>query len=248
MKAFTKHSTKDSNPSKPGWYNTNKGELFYDENLFASKNTNWSCRDDRLSEEYPSVWYEEILNPDKQQELFSWNDLKKECIGIVNQLYDLANVDSAVRQQINDRADDYLFNLFRQKLSGASVGGEVKEFLDYVDQSRHDFVTYIKALDWDNKLRTEVDTLMICFDQMKNRLESTQQRNDGWVDVSVRLPERGVRVLVLFGEIDNVLIGRRMNDSDGNDVWMIYFSDGEKPNQGSNAEIITHWQPLPTKP
>lgn len=37
------------------------------------------------------------------------NELKKECMGIVNQLYDLAEVPVDKRQAVNDRADEYMF-------------------------------------------------------------------------------------------------------------------------------------------
>jgi len=37
------------------------------------------------------------------------NQLKKECMGIVNQLFDLAEVGVEKRQAINDIADKYLF-------------------------------------------------------------------------------------------------------------------------------------------
>ncbi len=36
--------------------------------------------------------------------------LAKECIGIVNQLYDLAEVPTEKRQAINDKADKYLLD------------------------------------------------------------------------------------------------------------------------------------------
>ncbi len=71
----------------------------------------------------------------------------------------------------------------------------------------------------------------------------------GWMPIDgIRLPERGEKVLVLFGKIENILIGKRMNDADGNDVWTVYFSDGEQPNFGADAEVITHWMKLPKLP
>ena len=36
--------------------------------------------------------------------------LAKECVGIVNQLYDLAEVPTEKRQAINDKADKYLLD------------------------------------------------------------------------------------------------------------------------------------------
>jgi len=39
-------------PYLNGWYDTDKGLLFY----YVKENV-WSCREDRISEEYPTVWY-----------------------------------------------------------------------------------------------------------------------------------------------------------------------------------------------
>jgi len=50
------------------------------------------------------------------------------------------------------------------------VPQEVGEFLDYVKESRDLFSMYINSRIWDNKLRTECESLLICFDQMKARL------------------------------------------------------------------------------
>ena len=37
-------------------------------------------------------------------------DIRKECVGIINQLYDLAEVPTEKRQAINDKADKYLLD------------------------------------------------------------------------------------------------------------------------------------------
>lgn len=44
----------DRNPEKSGWYDTDKGHLFWYES-----ESRWSCREDKLSEEYPLLWYQE---------------------------------------------------------------------------------------------------------------------------------------------------------------------------------------------
>ncbi len=54
-KVFHQHATKDHQPEKSGWYHTDKGKLYW-----SPLNFDWSCRSDRLSEEYPELWYEEI--------------------------------------------------------------------------------------------------------------------------------------------------------------------------------------------
>ncbi len=46
--------------------------------------------------------------------------LAKECIGIVNQLYDLAEVPTEKRQDINDKADKYLLDQVL-RIGGVSV-------------------------------------------------------------------------------------------------------------------------------
>jgi len=53
MELVRKIETKESCPSVSAWYDTNKDRLYY----FAQKEV-WSCRDDRVSEEYPSWWLE----------------------------------------------------------------------------------------------------------------------------------------------------------------------------------------------
>lgn len=47
--------TKEENPEKAGWYDTDKGNLFW----YALEST-WSCRDDRCSAEYPTKWYRPV--------------------------------------------------------------------------------------------------------------------------------------------------------------------------------------------
>lgn len=45
------------------------------------------------------------------------NKLQKECIGIVNQLFDITEVSVEKRQQINDIADKYLLEQITRLLS-----------------------------------------------------------------------------------------------------------------------------------
>jgi hypothetical protein len=46
-----------------------------------------------------------------EDEVF-YKTLKRECMGIINQLFDLAEVSVIKRQEINDQADQYLYNQF----------------------------------------------------------------------------------------------------------------------------------------
>ena len=45
--------TKKEQPTTSDWYDTDAGNLFWMNDV-----KEWSCRDDRLSEEYPKFWYE----------------------------------------------------------------------------------------------------------------------------------------------------------------------------------------------
>mgnify|MGYP001596939512 CR=1 FL=1 len=49
-------------PLTHGWYDTDKGVLYF----FVEEAT-WSCRNDRISEEYPKVWYKQILQSESSQ-------------------------------------------------------------------------------------------------------------------------------------------------------------------------------------
>jgi hypothetical protein len=40
-------------PTEAGWYNTDKGLLFW-----FNDTKIWSCRDDKVSDEYPKIWYQ----------------------------------------------------------------------------------------------------------------------------------------------------------------------------------------------
>lgn len=54
---FEQIEANKQNPDAYGWYDTDKGSLF-----FFLEEKEWSCRDDRISEEYPKFWYKHTLN------------------------------------------------------------------------------------------------------------------------------------------------------------------------------------------
>lgn len=58
IKLFEQIRAGKVNPSRAGWYNTDKGLLFWYDDV-----KEWSCRDDRVSEEYPNFWYKAITKP-----------------------------------------------------------------------------------------------------------------------------------------------------------------------------------------
>lgn len=55
MKLYRQLKTNEEQPKEDNWYPTDNGVLYY----FVDTES-WSCRDDRLSIEYPWVWYDEI--------------------------------------------------------------------------------------------------------------------------------------------------------------------------------------------
>lgn len=61
---FLRVDAKKESPIKFGSYDTDKGKLWW-----LPINKAWSCRNDRLSNEYPSVWYKEVEQQEQQKEL-----------------------------------------------------------------------------------------------------------------------------------------------------------------------------------
>ena len=57
MEAYRRFKTKEHQPEVSGWYGTDKGELYW----FAVERV-WSCRNDEISDEYPSLWYKLIAD------------------------------------------------------------------------------------------------------------------------------------------------------------------------------------------
>jgi len=57
MEITIKVSVRDTNPSISGWYDTNKDKLYW----FATMEA-WSCREDRVSEEYPTWWLKQLTS------------------------------------------------------------------------------------------------------------------------------------------------------------------------------------------
>ncbi len=48
-----------------------------------------------------------------------------------------------------------------------------ESFEDYMRNSRNEFVMEINRQEWNTKLRTTAEDLLICFDQMRERLLKT---------------------------------------------------------------------------
>lgn len=78
-----------------------------------------------------------------------------------------------------------------------------------------------------------------------NKLAAYNMALPQWVRVGERLPEFGEKVLVYFGEIDNQLMAATRFDEKGKLVFSVFYTDRFTT---EHAEIITHWQPLPTPP
>jgi len=50
-------------------------------------------------------------------------------------------------------------------------------FLDYIKSARRKFAKFINSLEWNRDLRTEVDDIMIAYDQMKHKIEEYELAN-----------------------------------------------------------------------
>lgn len=63
-----------------------------------------------------------------------------------------------------------------------------KDFLEYIMEARHEFALFISQTKWDVKLRTEVDNILIAYDQMKNIL--TEAPNPKQLDAGCPFDEK----------------------------------------------------------
>lgn len=63
MELFKKILTKHSCPNVSGWYDTNKDRLYW----FSDKEV-WSCRQDRVSEEFPAWWLEAVAKDSNREQ------------------------------------------------------------------------------------------------------------------------------------------------------------------------------------
>ena len=54
-KTVIQYRTRQKQPENNVWYDTDKGNLYW-----FIKEMEWSCRDDRISNEYPTYWYKPI--------------------------------------------------------------------------------------------------------------------------------------------------------------------------------------------
>jgi hypothetical protein len=69
---------------------------------------------------------------------------------------------------------------------------EAKEFDKCVGEQRDAFVRIIREQKWDNQLRTAAESLLIIYDQMRERLAARTalaSEGDGWVKLSEKLPD-----------------------------------------------------------
>lgn len=65
---YQKVSTKEEDPIMENWYWTDEGRLYFHNGVFQyneeddeeEEYTGWSCREDTVSEEYPSVWFKPL--------------------------------------------------------------------------------------------------------------------------------------------------------------------------------------------
>ena len=70
--------------------------------------------------------------------------------------------------------------------SAPCVSTDNQDFLKYTTEARDKFCRYIKSLDWNTEMRTSVDDLLICFEQLKERYAQAQQGN-GWEEALLQI-------------------------------------------------------------
>jgi len=69
---FKQFEAKKKNPTHRGWYNTDKGQLYWHPN-----EEQWSCQSEKVSEEYPKFWYTPIFDSPKATEPQRSAEVKK---------------------------------------------------------------------------------------------------------------------------------------------------------------------------
>lgn len=74
--------TKEKLPDESGWYDTDNGNLFF---FFTEKQ--WSCRDDRISEEFPSLWYDPVIKVENSELVGIHAEELKNVVGIIAKLH-----------------------------------------------------------------------------------------------------------------------------------------------------------------
>lgn len=117
MEVVLKHLTKNIQPSQSGWYDTDNGELFF----FFDENQ-WSCRDDRISEEYPKWWLHslqkasEITTIELLKSIPSDKQIYEMASKVTREIkYPLNNTPHKLRKQFK-RGADYIINAITEKL------------------------------------------------------------------------------------------------------------------------------------
>lgn len=79
--------------------------------------------------------------------------LAKECVGIINQLYDLAEVPIEKRQAINDKADKYLLD---QVLRLCDVSQQRERLKDYAELVQSSYTTHF----FDDAIEESIDDFL----------------------------------------------------------------------------------------
>lgn len=127
---FVKKSLPLDFPELSGWYDTDKGNLYW----FRSEKT-WSCREDRISEEDPRFWYEQLeiseLKPESKK-LQKW--------GISTWERDEANMepDSTGCYYEVEEADNLILQLKLERLRKVEVlEGKLNAISDHITKNSH---------------------------------------------------------------------------------------------------------------
>lgn len=65
---------------------------------------------------------------------------------------------------------------------------DAEEFAQYTMEARNSFVASIEEQEWNTKLRTAAEDLLICFDQMRERLKPPRYTKD-FLDTMEKIDE-----------------------------------------------------------
>lgn len=71
---------------------------------------------------------------------------------------------------------------------------EKTTFSEYTTEARSKFVGYINKLEWDTKLRTECEDLLIAYDQMKGKCDELEAEANKKFCVCIEYENCGVDV------------------------------------------------------
>ena len=97
-KLYLRIECKKENPEKWGWYNTDKGKLFW----YDLENS-WSCNDERLSEEYPKYWYKEYSDQNTKPLIDEIAELKSKVSNWMDKYIEVNEENKKLQSELKDK-------------------------------------------------------------------------------------------------------------------------------------------------